>query len=57
MGSYLQQYGIEDERRSRTIKWIVLTCIAIVIVLCAAYLFFHNYPEKRSRQKLSSRGK
>lgn len=47
MGSYLQHYGIEDERRSRTIKWIVLTCVVIVIVLVAAYLFFHNYPEKK----------
>ena len=47
MGSYLQHYGIEDERRNRTIKGIVLTCVVILIVLCAAYLFFHNYPEKQ----------
>ncbi len=47
MGAYLQHYGIEDERRGRTIKRIVLACIAFVVVLIAAYLFFHNYPEKR----------
>ena len=47
MGSYLQQYGAEDERRSRTIKWIILSCIAIIAVLIAAYLFFHNFPEKQ----------
>ncbi len=47
MGSYLQQYGAEDERRSRTIKWIVLTCVGVVIIVIAAYLFFHNFPEKQ----------
>jgi hypothetical protein len=47
MGSYLQQYGIADERRGRTIKWIILICLAVVIIVCAAYLIFHNYSEKR----------
>ncbi len=46
MGSYLQQYGAGEERRNRAIKWIVIGCIAAVIVVWAAYLFFHNYPEK-----------
>ncbi len=47
MGSYLQQYGAGDERRSRIIKRIVLSCIAIVVLLIAAYFLFHNYPEKQ----------
>lgn len=47
MGSYLQQYGAGDERRSRIIKIIILSCLAIVIVAIAAYFFYHNYPEKQ----------
>lgn len=47
MGSYLQQYGAGDERRSRIIKIIVFSCLGIAILAIAAYLFFHNYPEKQ----------
>ena len=47
MGSYLQQYGIEDEHRGRVIKRLVLAGAAVIILAVAAYLFFHNYPEKR----------
>ncbi len=48
MGSFLQGYGVEEERRSRAIKWIILGCIAAIIVAIAGYLFFHNRPEKQS---------
>ena len=47
MGSYLQQYLAEEERRNRIIKWIILACILIVVVGIASYLIFHNYPEKQ----------
>lgn len=47
MGSYLQEYGKGDEQRGRTIKRIVLAAIAAVVVAIAAYLFFHNFPEKQ----------
>lgn len=47
MGSFLQQYGAEEDRRNRVIKWIVLTFIAIVIIALVAYFFFHNFPEKQ----------
>jgi hypothetical protein len=47
MGSYLQQYGEGDERRGRIIKRIILAGIAVVVVAIAAYLFFHNFPEKQ----------
>jgi hypothetical protein len=47
MGTYLQQYGEGDERRGRIIKRIVLAGIAAVIIAVAAYLFFHNFPEKQ----------
>lgn len=47
MGSYLQNFGVEEYRRNRTIKWIVLSCLAAAILVLAGYLIFHNYPEKR----------
>ncbi len=47
MDSYLQQYGAGDEKRSRVIKIIVLSVIAILLLTWAAYLVFHNYPEKQ----------
>lgn len=47
MASYLQQYGAGEEHRNRIIKRIILAAIAVVIVAVAAYLIFHNYPEKR----------
>jgi hypothetical protein len=47
MGSYLQQYGEGDERRGRVIKSIILAGIAAIVIAVAAYLFFHNFPEKQ----------
>ncbi|MBV9303761.1 MAG: hypothetical protein JOY62_05215 [Acidobacteriaceae bacterium] len=47
MGSYLQQYGAEDERRIRIITRIVVGVIAAIVLAVAAYLFFHNFPEKQ----------
>lgn len=47
MATYLEQYGAGDERRSRIIKRTVIACIGLVILAIAAYLFFHNYPEKQ----------
>lgn len=47
MASYLQQYGAGEEHRNRIIKRIILGAIAVVVVAIAAYLFFHNFPEKQ----------
>jgi hypothetical protein len=47
MGSYLQQYLDEEQRRNRVIKWIVLGSFVAVIIAIAAYFIFHNYPEKQ----------
>ena len=47
MGSYLQQYGASEEQRNRVIKWIIIGCISAVVIALAAYLIFHNYPERR----------
>ena len=47
MGSYLQQYGVDEYRRNRTIKWIILSCVGAAVLILAAYLLFHNYGEKQ----------
>jgi hypothetical protein len=47
VGSYLQTYGVEEERRGRMIKRLLAAAGSILVVLIAGYLLFHNYPEKR----------
>jgi hypothetical protein len=47
MGSSVQQYLAEEERRNRTVKRIIIAGLALIIVAVAAYLLFRNYPEKQ----------
>lgn len=47
MGSYLQHYGVDEYRRNRTIKWIILSCLTAAVLAFIAYVLFHNYAEKR----------
>jgi hypothetical protein len=51
MGTYLQQYGVEDERRGRMIKRIIIALAILIVLAIAAYLFFHNYSEKRTASR------
>ena len=48
MADYLGEYGIEETRRHRIVKRVVLIAVAAVIVAVAAYLFLKNYPEKKA---------
>jgi hypothetical protein len=47
MGSYLQQYLAEEERRNRIIKLIVLGCLIAIVLAIALYFIFHNFAEKQ----------
>ena len=47
MGSYLQQYGVGDEKRGRVIRNIIWAGIAVVLIAIFAYFVFHNFPETR----------
>lgn len=47
MASYLQTYGVEEARRGRVIKAIVLSAVASLLVAVIAYLIFHNLPERQ----------
>ncbi len=51
MGSYLQQYGIEDERHNRAIKRIIMAAATLIVLAIAAYLFLHNFAEKRTASR------
>jgi len=47
MGASLENYLAEEERRSRTIKWIILGCLTALVLAVGAYFVFHNWPEKQ----------
>jgi hypothetical protein len=49
--SYLQTYGVDEERRGRIIKRFVLAGVIAVIVIIAGYFFFHNRPERQRAQE------
>jgi hypothetical protein len=51
MGAYLQNYGAGEERRNRTIKFIVLGALAALILALIAYFFFHNRSEEKTAER------
>jgi hypothetical protein len=51
MGGYLQTYGAGEEERSRLIKRIVLSCLAVVVLAVVAYFLLKDHAEK-SKAKL-----
>jgi hypothetical protein len=47
MGSYLQGYGVGEERRNRIIKRIIIAVAAALILGWVAYLLLQDYSEKQ----------
>jgi hypothetical protein len=47
MASYLEGYGVEDERRNRTLRYIFSGLLATVVLAIAAYFFLRDYGEKK----------
>ncbi|MFL6414437.1 MAG: hypothetical protein ACJ74Y_02065 [Bryobacteraceae bacterium] len=47
MGTYLQQYGVEESRRNRNIRIILISAASLVVVAVIAYFVLHNFFEKR----------
>src|SRR6266446_7956464 len=47
MAGYLDAYGVEDERRSRLVKRIVLWGLAIIVVASALYFTFRNWRQEQ----------
>jgi hypothetical protein len=54
MGSYLQHYGVDETRRSRTVKTIVVAAVSVLVLALVAYLILHNYFEKRVAKQFLS---
>lgn len=51
MDSYLQQYGVSDERRNKVLRAIILSLVGVSIVAVVAYLLLADYSEeKRAKQ-------
>jgi hypothetical protein len=48
VGSYLQSYGAGEERRNRTIKWLIISVIAVLLLAWFSYLFLHDYFETKT---------
>lgn len=47
MAGYLDAYGVDDARREKTIKLIVISIVAIAVVTGIAYLVLQHWGEKQ----------
>lgn len=54
MSDYLATYGVDEERRGRVIKRIVIACVAVLVALIILYFVFHNYPERQKAKQFLS---
>jgi len=54
MASYLADYGIEDERRGKVIRYIAVTVVAAVLLAWLGYALWRNYPEKHVAKEFLS---
>jgi hypothetical protein len=46
MAGFLDEYGVADERRERTIKRVVIAVVIAVVVGLSAFFFFRNRSEE-----------
>lgn len=44
----MQGYGVEEDRRNRIIKRIIIGAIVAAVLAWVFYLLFHNYTEKKT---------
>lgn len=47
MGTYLQQYGVEEEHRNRIIRRIILSLITALVLGVVAYFLLKDHSEKQ----------
>ena len=47
MASYLEGYGETQARRSRKLRWLILTPIVVIALATFLYFKFRDYPEHR----------
>jgi hypothetical protein len=46
-GGFLEEYGVGDVRREKTIRWIVIAAALLVIGSIVGYFVFRTWPAKR----------
>lgn len=47
MASYLEGYGVEEDRRNRTIRFIILGVLAASVLAVVSYIVLRDYSEKQ----------
>jgi hypothetical protein len=47
MAGYLEEYGVADERRSKVIRWIVISAVLAAITGVTLYFTLRTYPARR----------
>jgi len=47
MAGYLEGYGAGEERREKTIRWIILSVVLLAVIAIAGYYQFRNYREEK----------
>jgi hypothetical protein len=47
MAGYLDQYGVGEERREKSIKYLVLSVVALAILGGVLFFVFHNFQQER----------
>lgn len=47
MSSFMEGYGVNEERRNRLIKRIVLVGLAVAIIGTSGYFYFRTWPQER----------
>jgi hypothetical protein len=47
MASYLEGYGETQARRSRKLRWLIITPIVLIVLGTVLYFKFRDYPEHR----------
>lgn len=54
MGTYLQQYGVEEVRRNRKVRTILIVAGTVVVLAVIGYFILHDYFEKRAAKDFLS---
>lgn len=49
--TFLDDYGVSDERRNRVIRWIILSVVAVAAISLAAYIFLEDYGESQKAKR------
>ena len=47
MAGYLEEYGVADERRTRVIRWLVISAAVLVIGALVLYFTLRTWPAQR----------